>query len=415
MEAKKISELDEANNVTDNDMLAIVNGGKTKKIKFTYIKNFIHTLFAAVFFHVNAEGHLIETDATGRPVDIGDVRGPQGEQGPQGERGLTGQQGEQGMQGPQGEPGPQGETGERGPAGDGKGVPLGTWVAFESDTAPTNDWLEAGTTFDEDDYPDLFLYLGGNTVPHRFDHSRLGTYQSITLPTTSATAMTMPYDGVLHYVPHSGSISNVYINETAIYADDGGSDVYGSATINFKAGDVVYASVNGSGSSKVAYYTHPLFIKASSSASSYVPTEAIQEIKSYTKNYVDAKCLSIFDYKVLTLIQPAGVTNNTPYSYTATEDCFFSATQSWSESDTQAKGVMILSDNNGSAGEVIDYYPPTSRYGSGTSETEIRNAPSCMLKPIFLEAGRKIWYKWKNYSNSNAVNARLRIYTKTTD
>lgn len=294
MEAKKISELDEANNVTDNDMLAIVNGGKTKKIKFTYIKNFIHTLFAAVFFHVNEEGHLIETDATGRPVDIGDVRGPQGEQGPQGERGLTGQQGEQGMQGPQGEPGPQGETGERGPAGDGKGVPLGAWVAFENDTAPTNDWLQAGTTFDPDTYPELFLYLGGNTVPYRYDHNRAGDYESISLPSTSANAITASYDGEIIYTTNEDVSTSIYINNTLITSPSVRT-TYGKTTATFsvKKGDKFYVAVSNGiinvNMEKVRWFTHPMFIKASSSASSYVPTEAIQEIKSYTENYVDAK------------------------------------------------------------------------------------------------------------------------------
>lgn len=169
------------------------------------------------------------------------------------------------------------------------GIPLGGWASFENDTAPNDEWLQAGTTFDPDTYPEMYLYLGGNTVPERYDHSRLSAYQSITLPTSSATAITMQYDGVLHYVPRSGSLCSVYINGTAIYADDGSSDAYGSATIDFKAGDTIYATVNGSQYSKVAYYTHPMFIKATTTASSYTPSTAVQEIKDYTKDYVDAK------------------------------------------------------------------------------------------------------------------------------
>ena len=169
------------------------------------------------------------------------------------------------------------------------GIPLGGWTSFENDIAPNDEWLQAGTTFDSDTYPELFLYLGGNTVPQRFDHDRLGIFEAITLPTTSATAMTMPYDGVLIYVPRSTSATYVYINGQQIYADDGSSDAYGSATINFKAGDIVYATVNGSQFSKIAYYTHPMFIKATTTASSYTPSSAVQEVKDYTKDYVDAK------------------------------------------------------------------------------------------------------------------------------
>jgi hypothetical protein len=167
-------------------------------------------------------------------------------------------------------------------------LPVGTWASFENtDSAPNSQWIKAGTTFDEDDYPELYLYLGTNIVPSRYDHSRLGTYQSITLPTTSGTAITMQYDGILLYVPRSGSLCSVYINGKAIYADDGSGDAYGSATIDFKAGDVVYATVNGSQYSKVAYYDKPLFIKAKSFVEESVPNEAIETVKDYTKSYAD--------------------------------------------------------------------------------------------------------------------------------
>lgn len=173
--------------------------------------------------------------------------------------------------------------------GGGSGIPLGGWASFENDIAPNDEWLEAGTTFDSDTYPELYMYLGSNIIPKRFDHNRLGAFEAITLPTTSATAMTMLHDGVIIYVPRDTSITYIYINGTAIYADDGGTDSCGSATINFKAGDVIYATVNGREYSKIAYYTHPMFIKATTTASSYIPSTAIQEIKDYTKDYVDAK------------------------------------------------------------------------------------------------------------------------------
>ena len=295
------------------------------------------------------------------------------------------------------------------------GIPLGGWTSFENDTAPNTEWLQAGTTFDPDTYPELFLYLGGNTVPERYDHSRLGNYQSITLPTSSATAMIMQYDGILIYVPRYGSIAGVYINGTYIYADDGGSDAYGSATVSFKAGDIIYATVNGSQYSKVAYYTHPLFIKATTTASSYTPSSAVQEIKDYTKDYVDAKCPSILDYTTLTLLQPEGVANYTPYSYTATENCFFALSQSWGGSAQEAKGVYIYSDLNGSIGPVIQHVFPTTRYGAGTTDAEIKERPSMLSTPIYLKRNQKIWYKWVNYSGYSAINARVRILTKTTD
>ena len=50
-------------------------------------------------------------------VDVGAIRGPQGEQGATGPQGLQGLQGEQGLMGPQGLQGPQGEQGPTGPQG----------------------------------------------------------------------------------------------------------------------------------------------------------------------------------------------------------------------------------------------------------------------------------------------------------
>lgn len=81
---------------------------------------------------------LIENNPTGRPgnaymvgsnlyvwannnwLDVGEIKGPQGEMGetgPQGERGLQGEIGPQGIQGAQGEVGPTGPEGKMGPQG----------------------------------------------------------------------------------------------------------------------------------------------------------------------------------------------------------------------------------------------------------------------------------------------------------
>lgn len=173
-------------------------------------------------------------------------------------------------------------------SGGGSGIPLGGWASFENDTAPNDDWIQAGTTFDSDTYPELFLYLGGNTVPQRFDHSRLGAYQPFTLTTTNQP---MPYDGVIvarfNATASSGNKS-MYVNDVALTDVDYKDRV--DYTIPFNKGDLLrYSAPSGSYiSSNVAYYTHPMFIKATTTASSYTPSSAVQEIKDYTKDYVDA-------------------------------------------------------------------------------------------------------------------------------
>lgn len=188
MEAKKISELDEASNVTDIDVMLIVSGGKTKKIKFSRIKNSI-------------------------------------------------------------------------PGGGSKGVPLGAWMAFENDRAPNDEWLQAGTTFDESVYPELYEYLEGNTIPERYDHNRISDYSQITLPYGAENAITMPYDGFLFYTFFGGSTSgasNIYVNN-----DLAGALRYNYSipSFSFNKGDQIYVS-NNLGALKVAYHNHPMFIKA---------------------------------------------------------------------------------------------------------------------------------------------------------
>lgn len=169
------------------------------------------------------------------------------------------------------------------------GIPLGGWTSFENDTAPNDEWIQAGTTFDSDTYPELFLYLGGNTVPQRFDHSRLGDYEVIVLPTNSATAITMQYDGILIYQSNTAYINYVYINDVPIAFDQASSGDDSAITVAFKKNDKIWVSRHNQDLSKVAYYTHPMFIKATTTASSYTPSTAVQEIKDCTKDYVDAK------------------------------------------------------------------------------------------------------------------------------
>lgn len=181
-----------------------------------------------------------------------------------------------------------------GGGGGGSGIPLGGWTSFENDTAPNTEWLQAGTTFNSDTYPELFLYLGGNTVPERYDHSRPGDYEAILLPSTSATALTAQYDGEIIYTTNADVSTNIYINNTLITSPSVRS-TYGhtTATFSVKKGDKFYVSVSNGiinvNFEKVRWFTHPMFIKATTTASSYTPSSAVQEIKDYTKDYVDAK------------------------------------------------------------------------------------------------------------------------------
>lgn len=114
MEARKISELIEANQITENDVMPIVNAGITKKVKFTFVRNFINNMVDRILFAINQSGHLIETNASGTEIDLGNVVGPRGATGATGAPGPKGNQGEQGPQGPVGPQGPKGDAGATG-------------------------------------------------------------------------------------------------------------------------------------------------------------------------------------------------------------------------------------------------------------------------------------------------------------
>lgn len=174
------------------------------------------------------------------------------------------------------------------------GLPVGTWISFEKDQTPDNKWIKAGETFDENLYPALYLFLGTNKVPERFDHNRLSAYEEITLPTSSATAITMQYDGTLVYQGDRSGTHYIYINDVQICFDRGSSNDDSALTVSFRKGDVIWVTITGTFVSKVAYYKHPMFIKATSAIeitdqSTFLNTvvNTIHNMGSYSTEEID--------------------------------------------------------------------------------------------------------------------------------
>ena len=162
MEARKISELMEALNIAENDLLPIVNEGKTKKVKFTFVKTFIHNLIMRILFSIDSNGHLIETDSTGRTIDLGRVKGDKGDTGATGPRGVQGEKGEKGE---------KGDTGATGYS-----EPVGALLSFPAGTQSPNWLLCDGSTFDRTQYPALYTYLGSDVLPDYSSLTLAGTY-----------------------------------------------------------------------------------------------------------------------------------------------------------------------------------------------------------------------------------------------
>lgn len=162
----------------------------------------------------------------------------------------------------------------------GQGVPLGTWCSFEKDVAPSNNWLMAGTTFDASVYPALNLYLGTNKVPSRYDHNRPSDYEEMTY--TANTDITLQYDGEILISQLRAANTNylIYLDGIAITTLRSTADAFQHITIPFKKGQVLKITDSGL-SIFVCYYTHPLFIKATSIASDTDQQAILAQIQAY--------------------------------------------------------------------------------------------------------------------------------------
>lgn len=146
-------------------------------------------------------------------------------------------------------------------------LPIGSWVKNDMGTLPSG-FLKEGDTISQSEYPELYAKYG-STVPYKADTSELSEYEEITLPTTAATAMTMPYDGVYILANYGVSyIHHIYLNGIEISAGTTGNNTTGastSSTILFKKGDTMYRLNTYTGSTfteHVAYYKKSLIVKA---------------------------------------------------------------------------------------------------------------------------------------------------------
>jgi hypothetical protein len=206
-------------------------------------------------------------------------------------------------------------------------MPIGSWISFEKDTAPNEEWIQAGTTFDADKYPELYLFLGGNVVPSRYDHSRpnyTNVYKGHMAITTIAPTKTQLFeatrsDGMLNVsIYENGSTAGQVINRNMIFYVNGsqitessicsnpaysGNPYLYSLTLN--KGDIVQvARATNSVPSDIQLtvswvpYSHPMFIKASSATSIYTPSDAVRQVKDYVADYVDERIADTGSYSL---------------------------------------------------------------------------------------------------------------------
>jgi len=92
-------------------------------------------------------------------------------------------------------------------------------------------------------------------VPSRYDHNRPSDYE--TIPIAGFSPWTAPYDAILIYC--GDAVINV--NGAIVCISTTGTNK--ANTFEVKKGDIVtLSSIGTQVQIKVAYYTHPLFIKA---------------------------------------------------------------------------------------------------------------------------------------------------------
>lgn len=171
----------------------------------------------------------------------------------------------------------------------GYGTPLGTWASFENDYAPNGEWLESGSTFNENTYPALAMMLGGNVVPIMYDHSRPSAIENVngdsgfTLTTTNSVA---PYDGIINFGYSQAHYRKLYVNNVArsMSGNYGGGN---TTSYEIKKGDLVRVdnSLNLNDTiNNVIWYKHPMFIKATPTSSDTDYQGTLNGIRTYVSN-----------------------------------------------------------------------------------------------------------------------------------
>jgi hypothetical protein len=137
------------------------------------------------------------------------------------------------------------------------GNPVGTLLSRANGQVPRN-YLECdGSTFNASQYPALYLYLGTNVLPERFDHTKLGGVESITVSTSSASPTTIEYDGFIFITTPYNVAFTIYINGTSFSSNVNAVPTY---CYPVKKGDNVY--VTASCTCRIRYYKSHLYIKA---------------------------------------------------------------------------------------------------------------------------------------------------------
>lgn len=144
------------------------------------------------------------------------------------------------------------------------GNPVGSLLSRANGQVPRN-YLECdGSTFNEGQYPALYLYLGTNVLPERFDHSQPSAIETIVPSTTTITEVTALYDGILWLLSDS-TISGRKVTINGVQYNPLSTTAMSNVTISVRKGDVVSISGGTSTSNYIVqafWFKKHLYIKA---------------------------------------------------------------------------------------------------------------------------------------------------------
>ena len=144
------------------------------------------------------------------------------------------------------------------------GNPVGTLLSRDNGQVPRN-YLECdGSTFNAGQYPALYLYLGTNVLPERFDHSQPSAIETIVPSTTTITEVTALYDGILWLLSDS-TVSGRKVTINGVQYNPLSTTTMSNVTISVRKGDVVSISGGTSTSNYIVqafWFKKHLYIKA---------------------------------------------------------------------------------------------------------------------------------------------------------
>ena len=241
----------------------------------------------------------------------------------------------------------------------GTGAAVGTLVS-QYKKVPMSGYLYCdGSTFDENDYPALYMYLGTNVLPDYRECVMVGAEQN-----TTDTIATHDVYGEGEF--KDDQLQNITVDISDFKVDSGAGHDVGMAT-GGSSSTQLYNFLHDSNSGRLGTTTHGkqkavyVYIKATSGLAENQQENVLNEVKGYVQNYL------AWHYKVVSCAGgasgsidiPAGYNGN--YEYSVFDYKYH----------TSFHGIHITSDGTTSLGNIRTNFGALSNDGVTLNNTNI--------------------------------------------